>query len=111
MIVWCRWILLLSLLLSCGCGTISEHDGRIVHEHGHLSMGPVVYRGVRSDIDGILQPGGHNHVIHWIDFPFSLIADTVLLPWDLYILAAYPSWEESTDFDSEGRSRRGRWDQ
>jgi len=59
--------LILGLLLLGGCGTIEN-----------LHLGPSIYGGVRQDVEWM---GGQCMAgLGFLDFPFSLVLDTVLLP-------------------------------
>ena len=59
--------LALALLVFGGCGTIED-----------LHQGPRIYGGVRQDVEWL---GGQCMAgVGFLDFPFSLVLDTVLLP-------------------------------
>jgi uncharacterized protein YceK len=69
-------ILLLSLMLCSGCGTI------MAHHLGPDDSPSGVYRGVRLDC---LCFGGDQPALYLmiLDLPLSLAADTLVLPYDV----------------------------
>ncbi len=78
-------LVLVSLCLSSGCGSF----------YGHL-FGPPngVYSGVRADTFLTFQ-GTPRHPLFIIDYPFSAVADTLLLPVDLW--PEPPKWPPAVD--------------
>ena len=88
--------ILIALTLCSGCGTIASHTNQGPNDsHG-------VYRGVRLDA-GVLSDANRYGTdptltgcsicyIAW-DAPFSLVADTVLLPIDVFNRAPKPDQE------------------
>lgn len=79
-----RLLLLAALTLLAGCGTIADFcgDGKSVDP----SMpGPHIYGGVRDDAeavrsDSLIAPLNY---VFYLDFPFSAVLDTVLLPFTI----------------------------
>lgn len=73
---------ILFVLLNNGCGTIWSI-------HSHEKTESLLYSGFRTDIDIIADPpiippmplGGY--ILFCFDVPFSLVADTLLLPYTL----------------------------
>ena len=63
---------LLSLVFCAGCGTL------LIHSRGTMFETGGVYRGVRLDCEAIAWTP-----VAILDVPFSGIADTILLPYDL----------------------------
>ena len=89
---------LLSLVFCAGCGTVLTHGG----DPGAGGPRSGVYRGIRWDgmmvatfEHDLFSPGskgsGGMPDIFLLDFPFSAIADTVLLPYDLTTVNAEKS--------------------
>lgn len=85
------------LLLSSGCGTMVSHFG----DCG--STPPAgVYRGTRFDAACIAAPfASEPHVellpVGLIDLPFSLAADTIILPFDIVDYSKRKKSEKETD--------------
>jgi len=79
-------IISLAALFSCsGCGTVITHGGM----HG-TQYGQGVYLGTTFDCMGVVASFSGEHS-DWgaatfcvFDFPFSLVADTIILPYDLF---------------------------
>ena len=72
-------LILTLLLLSTGCSSIA----RRVSDHPKYEY---IFPGVTMDISeicGIDHMTPISNIYYCIDFPFSMIADTVLLPYDL----------------------------
>jgi uncharacterized protein YceK len=90
--------ILISLTWCCGCGTVASHVGQGPNDpHG-------VYRGVRSDVSVLSEPNRYGTdpmitgcsicYIAW-DTPLSFVADTILLPVDIFNKAPKPAEEGS----------------
>ena len=79
-------IISLAALVTCsGCGTCLTHGSM----HGS-QYGRGVYLGTTYDV-GIIGSSFSSDESHWggftfgvIDFPFSFVADTIILPYDLF---------------------------
>ncbi len=70
------FILLMLAMALCGCGTLFQ---------GHEDSGPAIYGGIRFDVQSIAQAEDAVDVLLMLmDLPFSLVADTVILPWSIY---------------------------
>ncbi|HZE96115.1 MAG TPA: YceK/YidQ family lipoprotein [Planctomycetota bacterium] len=72
------------LLLLAGCGTIADMagDGHLVDPH---VPAPHIYGGVRVDAIAV-DPGSliaPLNYVFYLDFPFSAVLDTVLLPFSI----------------------------
>ena len=89
-------IILIALTLCSGCGTIASHTNQGPNDpHG-------VYRGVRLDASVLLEPDRYGTdptltgcsicYMAW-DSPLSLVADTILLPVDVFNTAPTPAKE------------------
>jgi uncharacterized protein YceK len=72
---------LIALLLCSGCGTIITHAGSREAEMNVRRNG--VYQGVRLDSYFITEQSWIGAIYGVADFPFSLVADTLILPYDL----------------------------
>jgi len=73
-----RLILLLLLTIPLGgCGTFfNMMPGRCNPARAEI------YGGIQSDVQGIIGVGGPLLILcGLVDFPFSLVADTLTLPW------------------------------
>jgi uncharacterized protein YceK len=95
---------LLITLLLCGCGTIttrsSDFDKQLPKDHNLVR----VYSGVLWDLNvmdpstSIGQPPGEDpeqpyfNVLYVFDLPFSLVADTLMLPFSIYEQTVYGSY-------------------
>jgi uncharacterized protein YceK len=72
-------------LLLAGCGTVAGLVGHFEPERLDCAEGdfvPRVYAGVFGDI-ALLRRGTAEQELVWFDLPFSLVADTLVLPWTL----------------------------
>ncbi len=69
-------VVLLASVLCSGCGTIAAHKYKNSEMEG-------VYQGVRLDCD--IFPGGDAYPFPLVvfDLPLSLVADTLVLPYDI----------------------------
>ncbi len=68
--------LLIAAVAISGCGTLFQ---------GHEDSGPAIYGGIRFDVQSIAQAEDAVDVLLMLtDLPFSLVADTVILPWSVY---------------------------
>jgi uncharacterized protein YceK len=95
---------LLTTLLLCGCGTITtrsgEFDEMLPEDHNLVR----VYSGVLWDLNVmdpstlIGQPPGEDpeeayfNVLYVFDLPFSILADTLMLPFSIYEQTVYGSY-------------------
>ena len=89
-------ILIFFIIFSTGCSTVltqvspSQTGAEEIFGEGDI---PLIYGGIRADLkmmDNIFnapeggQGAGIGFIYVLIDFPFSLVADTVLLPVSVY---------------------------
>ena len=75
-----KWIGLLLILSMAGCGTIYNMGAGPCHIHEY----PYIYGGVYIDFGTIapqLIPLGI--LLALIDLPFSIVGDTITLPWSI----------------------------
>ena len=74
-----RALAILALLALTGCGTFITRTG-LEYGDGPIPAHPnLVYSGVVMDAETIGQGG----VWMLLDLPFSAVADTLCLPWDI----------------------------
>ena len=74
--------LLASASLACGCSTIGTLNGTLAREwNGEPMHIPWIYAGVQYDFYG-LTVSSENFAL--LDLPFSLVADTLVLPFTIY---------------------------
>jgi uncharacterized protein YceK len=81
-------LFMIAAVLCSGCGTVGGHVmGR---SSGGESFEPLggVYQGVRVDYAMIAELRGFWPVVGILDFPLSLVADTVILPFDALEMTA-----------------------
>jgi uncharacterized protein YceK len=78
---------MLSLVFCGGCSTVIRHCGDPGSDMNILG-GTGVYRGVRMDssLVGSKDSSAPFRVYGLIDFPFSAVGDTVILPYDLFTI-------------------------
>ncbi len=68
--------ILTAAVVISGCGTVLQIDD------GH---GPAIYGGIRFDVRSITKDKDVGIALMMaVDLPFSLVADTVILPWSVY---------------------------
>ncbi len=90
-----RVLAICTLILCAGCGTIvTRLAGPDWKPPDHPL--PRIYSGTLFDIRCLLQPGMYNTQglggLCLVDVPFSLIADTVILPFTIYDQIKYGSY-------------------
>lgn len=77
-----RGIVALSLtVILSGCGTVTAMKDDGVVSMGEWDTKPakaIIYPGLMTDVTLVLQ---HGEVYRMLDFPFSFIADTLILPY------------------------------
>lgn len=69
-------------LICSGCGTMASHPGPY---EVNMGVDHGIYRGVRTDWDWTFHPAPETALgapIYFMDFPFSFVFDTLLLPFD-----------------------------
>ena len=89
-------VLIFFIIISTGCSTVftqvspSQTGAKEIFGEGDI---PLIYGGIRADLkmmDDIFntpeggQGAGIGFIYVLVDFPFSLVADTVLLPISVY---------------------------
>jgi uncharacterized protein YceK len=89
-------VLIFFIIVNTGCSTVftqvspSQTGAKEIFEGGDI---PLIYGGIRADIkmmDDIFntpeggQGAGIGFIYFLVDFPFSLVADTVLFPISFY---------------------------
>ncbi len=82
---------IVKIILVCFILSLLGGCSSIFNSFGDKETGSRVYIGVRKDIKCIVS-GGHSHlsgidkVMAVIDLPFSLVADTILLPYTIFTI-------------------------
>lgn len=92
-----------TLICLSACGTVFDLAAK--HDVAFDSPGPHVYGGVRLDaVAGTMPFLSHGSapcgVLHWLDIPFSLALDTVLLP----VTAVWSFFPEGRDYITVDRA-------
>ena len=85
-------MLFIIALMCSGCGTIIGHDDN------EDSINNGVYRGVRNDYHWVADAVPETEMgtpIYCLDMPFSLVADTICLPYDAIVCMQNPNTEDS----------------
>lgn len=73
--------LLASVAVVSGCSTIGTLDGTLARDwNGEPMRIPWIYSGVQYDFHGL---GAANESFEFFDLPFSLVADTLVLPFTI----------------------------
>lgn len=78
-------------LLAVGCGTVAGLIGHLDPERVACEEGawiPRAYAGVCGDV-ALLRSDTAEKELVWLDLPFSLVADTLVLPWTLVTQILY----------------------
>ena len=80
-------------MMCSGCGTIISHN-----DEDHLSdtINHGVYRGVRTDYHWVADAVPETEMgapLYCLDMPFSLVADTFCLPYDIVVVIQQPKTE------------------
>jgi uncharacterized protein YceK len=95
--------LALALICLSACGTVADVVAN--HDVAYDSPGPHVYGGVRLDAVMGTKPFGSRGeaplgILHWLDIPFALAFDTVLLP----VTAVWSFFPEGRDYITVDRA-------
>jgi uncharacterized protein YceK len=93
-----------ALICLSACGTVADCASN--HDVAFDSPGPHIYGGVRLDAVAGTKPfGSHGSSplgpLHWLDIPFSLALDTVLLPVTA-VWSCFPEGREYVTLDRRG---------
>jgi len=101
-----RWFGLMLVLSLAGCGTVFNMGaGPCAINDGY----PRIYGGVRIDVTTIapqLIPLGF--LLALIDFPFTLVGDTITLPWSITATLEHGKPRRATDAERKAREERSR---
>lgn len=81
-----RYLVLLALLALSGCSTMATISGGVSPEKFDCDPNysiPRIYSGIANDVRFLRGKYTDKGLVFW-DFPFSLVADTAVLPYTIY---------------------------